>query len=459
MDLLNGNVKKLFFSYLFAAFGSALISSIYGLVDMAVVGQYEGPSGTAALAIVAPIWNIIYSLGLLMGVGGSVLLSTLKGQNKDTKERNQFFTIALIGSIIFSFISTLILNIFEGEILRFFGANDEAILSLAKGYLKPIKYVFPCFLFNQMLAAFLRNDNDPLLATIAIVGGGIFNIFGDIFFTFTLNMGIFGAGLATAIGSVISLITLLSHFLKKKNTLTIVKIANFFPKIKDVIFVGFPVFFVDVAMGIVTLLFNRQISIYLNNDALSVYGIIINISTFVQCCSYSVGQAAQPIISINLGAKKYDRIKKTLLCALITSFVFSIFWTSLSMIAPNIYVYIFMSDNSSILEIAPKIIRLYSLSFIFLPLNVFSTYFFQAIKKIRISLLISVFRGLLLSSLLILVLPLINNDALWLAMPLNELLIAIIVIVLIIYYDKKVLSTNSENCSYNKLTLNNKSFD
>lgn len=68
------------------AFGSALISSIYGIVDMAMVGQYQGPNGTAALAVVAPIWNIIYSLGLLTGIGGSVLFSTVRGKGAQKRK-------------------------------------------------------------------------------------------------------------------------------------------------------------------------------------------------------------------------------------------------------------------------------------------------------------------------------------------------------------------------------------
>ena len=98
MDLLSGNVRRIYFKYLTAAFGSALISSIYGIVDMAMVGQYQGPDGTAALAVVAPIWNIIYSLGLLTGIGGSVLLASAKGKGK-TKEQNEYFSAALIGTI------------------------------------------------------------------------------------------------------------------------------------------------------------------------------------------------------------------------------------------------------------------------------------------------------------------------------------------------------------------------
>ena len=57
MDFLKGNIKTLYFKYLAAAFGSVLITSVYSIVDMAMVGQYQGPEGTAALAVVAPIWN------------------------------------------------------------------------------------------------------------------------------------------------------------------------------------------------------------------------------------------------------------------------------------------------------------------------------------------------------------------------------------------------------------------
>lgn len=85
MDLLHGNVKTIYFRYLSAAFGSALISSIYGIVDMAMVGQYQGPEGTAALAVVAPIWNIIYSLGLLMGIGGLRTAQHRPGQGQNRR--------------------------------------------------------------------------------------------------------------------------------------------------------------------------------------------------------------------------------------------------------------------------------------------------------------------------------------------------------------------------------------
>ena len=422
MDLLNGKIKPLYFRYLSAAFGSALISCIYGMVDMAMVGQYQGPDGTAALAVVAPVWNIIYSLGLLMGIGGSVLFSAARGRGAQGED-NRCFTAALIGSVLLAAASWLGILLFEAPVLRFFGASD-ALLPLAQRYLCPIKYVFPLFLFNQMLSAFLRNDGNPGLATLGVLSGGVFNVFGDYFFVFTCDMGIYGAGLATAMGCVVSLIVLLTHFKSRKNTLRLVKPDHLPRRLLEISVTGFSSFFIDVAMGILTVLFNRQIMKYLDANALAVYGPIINISTFVQCCAYSVGQASQPIISTNFGAGQHDRIRETLRLALITSAFFGVFWTALSLAWPNLYIRIFMKSTPEILDMAPAAIRAYALSFLLLPFNIYSTYYFQAIMKPGTAFVVSVARGLVISGALILALPaLAGAQALWLTVPITELLV------------------------------------
>ncbi|MDO4838108.1 MAG: MATE family efflux transporter [Clostridia bacterium] len=429
MDLLNGKIKSLYFKYLSAAFGSALISCIYGVVDMAMVGQYHGPNGTAALAVVAPVWNIIYSLGLLMGIGGSVIFSTKRGSNAvhDGSEM-QYFTVSVMGSVLLAILSWVGIFCFEQPVLTFFGA-DESLLVMAETYMAPILWVFPLFLFNQMLAAFLRNDNDPGLATLGVLSGGIFNIFGDYFFVFTCDMGIYGAGLATAIGSAISFVVMLTHFVKKTNTLHLVKPNRILRKLREITVTGFSTFFIDVAMGILTVLFNRQIMKYLGTNALAIYGPIINVSTFVQCCAYSVGQAAQPIISTNYGAGKGSRIRETLRFALWTTAFFGLFWTALSMAVPKLYIRIFMTPTDEILAMAPGIIRAYALSFLLLPLNIFSTYYFQAIMKPSAAFVVSVARGLVISGALILILPtVVGADSLWYVMPVTELVVMVYVV-------------------------------
>lgn len=429
MDLLQGNIKRSYFRYLAAAFGSSLIGTIYSFVDTVVVGQNQGSNGTAALAVVAPVWNIIYGLGLLFGIGGAVFFSTIRGKKeKQGEHENEYFTVAVIAGSIAALICWIALILLDTQILRLFGADSD-LLPLAKEYLFPIKIVFPTYLFGQLFAAFLRNDNDPTLATAAVLAGGIFNIFGDCFFVFVLHMGIFGAGLATAIGSVISTGIMATHFLLKKNSLKIVKVQNIFSKLKSIIAAGFSTFFVDIAMGIITVLLNNQIMKYAGAGALAVYGVIVNISTCAQGCVYSIGQAAQPIISINFGAGNGSRIKKVLKYSLATAAVFSAFWTGVTMLFPVPIIKIFMSATPEIISLAPKIIRLYCLSFLLLPLNVYSTYYFQAISKPKAAFIISVCRGLVISGIMILLLPAIAADVgLWLAMPVTELLVAAIVI-------------------------------
>ena len=439
MDFLNGRIKTIYFKYLSAAFGSALITSIYSIVDMAMVGQYHGPEGSAALAVVAPVWNIIYSFGLLMGIGGSVLFSTIRGKaDGDIKKSNEYFTASVIGSVILAAVIWLIIIFFDKNLLLIFGAQGNT-LALAREYVLPIKAAIPFFLFNQMLAAYLRNDKNPALATGAVLAGGIFNIFGDYFFVFTCDMGAFGAGLATAIGSTISFLVMLSHFFTKKNTLRLVKPEGLVRKLREITATGFSTFFIDVAMGILTILFNRQIMVYLGTNALSVYGVIVNISTFVQCCAYSVGQASQPIISTNFGAGRGERIRETLKYALGTVTVFSIFWTVVTMVIPNVFIRIFMSPTPEVLEIAPGILRCYGISFLLLPLNVFSTYYFQALMKPKTAFIASVARGLVISGILIYLLPAVfGGYMIWFAMPITELVVAVYVIRQMIKYTKQL---------------------
>ena len=439
MNLLTGKIRTMYFKYLSAAFGSALITSVYSIVDMAMVGQYHGPNGTAALAVVAPIWNVIYSIGLLMGIGGSVIFSTLRGRSeRKGNHENEYFTASVIGAVMLSIISWLAIVFLEEPILRFFGA-DSSLLPLAQTYLKPIRVVVPLFLFNQMLAAFLRNDGNPGLATAGVLTGGLFNVFGDYIFVFTFDLGIYGAGLATAIGSGLSFIVMLSHFWSKKNTLAFQKPTKVLSKLKEICVTGFSTFFIDVAMGILTVLFNRQIMQYLGTNALAIYGPIVNVSTFVQCCAYSVGQASQPIISINFGAKQWKRIRDVLRYALYTVAVFSVFWTMLSLICPNLYIYIFMKPTDEILNMAPAIICCYCLSFILLPLNIFSTYYFQALMKPNAAFVVSVSRGCIVSGVLIMILPSIAGPgSLWFAMPITELIVAVYAIRTIRKYTKQL---------------------
>ena len=153
MDLLKSKVRPMYFKYLVAASGSALVASIFGMVDAMMVGKYHGPSGNAALAIFAPLWSLIFSLGLLAGIGGSVIFANKRGSG-DEKEAQEHFTLSILYGAALSILAMLIIGFFNEPLFRFFGADDE-LLVMAKKYLKPIFFAVPCCVFSNILSAYL----------------------------------------------------------------------------------------------------------------------------------------------------------------------------------------------------------------------------------------------------------------------------------------------------------------
>jgi len=423
MDVLKDKLKPIYFKYLAAASGSSMVASIFGMVDAMMVGKYHGPAGNAALAVFNPVWSITFCCGLLAGIGGSVWFANSRGKG-DEKTAQQYFTVAVLYGVLLSAVAVIGIGIFQNQMFRLFGADDE-LLGLAKQYLKPILFAVPCCMFMEILSAYLRNDGNPTLATKAVIVSGLFNAVGDYVCVFLLDLGVFGAGLATAIAQYIALAIMLTHFLGKKNTLRFVKPIQPLRKLGNITATGFSTAINDLSLGIIGILFNRQIMAYHGSDALAVYGVITQVTVFAQCLAYGSGQAAQPIISQNFGAKQYGRIKECMRYGLYTCAAMGVFWTAVTMLVPNLFVSFFMNPTPSVLAIAPGILRTYGLSYLLLPFNIFATYYFQSIMQPKLSMAASLARGAVISGVMIMVLPpLFGADTVWYAMLATEGVVA-----------------------------------
>ena len=192
MELQTDNIPKIYFRYLVPSLFSGLVMSIYSLVDMIVVGQYEGAAGTAALACVSPLWAFFCCLCTLFGNGGAVLFSRAKGEGRE-KESRLAFTVSFLMIGCMSAVVWSVIAVFDEPLLRLFGA-DDALLPLALRYMRWLKLGIPLWPIGYFLGMFVCNDGSPGLVGAATVCGGIFNVFGDFFLTFTCNMGIEGRG-------------------------------------------------------------------------------------------------------------------------------------------------------------------------------------------------------------------------------------------------------------------------
>lgn len=442
MELVKNKIKPLFLKYLLTAFGSALVGAVYAMVDTAVIGKYEGSNGTSALALILPVWSIICSLGILTGIGGSVIYSAIKGSNKENAkdDANRIFTSSFIFTACLALVITIIMFFFSDKLFILLGGKGE-LFTIGMTYLTPLRYAVPFLVFSQMLAAFLRNDNNPTLATIAIVSTALLNIVGDYVLTFTFDLGVFGAALATTICSILSVLIMCLHFFKKSNTLRFVRPKHLFRDFWNIGINGLSTFVVDIILGGMTIIYNYQIQKYFDNDALAVFGVIATIGTVVQCCSYSIGQASQPILSANYGAKEYGRIKELLKYAITTAIIFGVFWVCITYSMPNTLIKLFIDvqEDSNILVIAPSIIRKYTLAYLFIPFTIFTAYYFQSIMRPISSLLISLGRGIVLSGIFVIIFPIIfGKDNIWFSSPVSELIVAGVAASLVIIYTKQL---------------------
>lgn len=134
MDLLKDSVKNLYFRYLFPSMGSAVVASVYLMTDAVVIGKGIGDNALAALNMTTPIISFMLSIGILLGIGGSVLFSVYKGTGDDEKA-NKCFTTALLGVLTAAIIICVLFNIFDKQILSLMGAKDE-LFDLAFDYVR-----------------------------------------------------------------------------------------------------------------------------------------------------------------------------------------------------------------------------------------------------------------------------------------------------------------------------------
>lgn len=440
MDILTSSPRKLFFKYLIASIGSGLVVSIYSSVDTIAIGQSEGDIGAAAMAVILPVFSIIIFFGILIGIGGGVLFSSEKARGQD-KTANMYFTVALILAVSISVILWLVFFFFEKQILFLFGSTEE-LYPTVHTYAKWIIWFLPMYVLPYFLAAFLRNDNAPNLAFAAVIIGGIINIIGDYYFVFPLGLKIEGAAIATILGATVQFLVLLTHFLTRRNSLRIVRVERFWNKVKWVLRVGLGTGLVELGILITAILMNNQIDRYGDLTTLSVYGIIGSLSTLFVAIFGGIGQAEQPLVSSNFGAGNKKRVLIFWRYSAITALIVGAVIAMLGELFPNQIFSLFVATTPEALSIAPRIFRIYYISYFFMGFNIVSLYYLQSILRDNEALKVTVLRSLILSFALIVILPLLFGlTGLWTAVPLSELIIFVYVGLKIRNINKKLKET------------------
>ena len=430
MDYITGDIKQLYRKFLVASMASAMVMSIYSFVDTIAVGQSEGPIGAAAMAVITPLYGVLIFLAILCGIGGSVLYGNARGEGKDEKA-NALFTAATGLMVVLILLAWIAFALFHEAIFTFFGADAE-LMPKVMVYARWLIWFLPIFILPTYISSFIRNDGAPGLAMTAVIVGGSVNIFGDWFFCFPLGLGMTGAAVATVLGTSVQVIIMCSHFFRKNCTLHFVKPNHVLPAIRQTLSIGFGASVLDLGTVILAIIMNNQIMHYGDTNALAVYGVVATITSLFQALFCGVGQAIQPIVSANCGAMRTDRIKQVWKLSLFTVILLGVVFTAIGELFPEQIVRLFIDVTPDVVAAAPGIIRPYFLVFLFLGVTVLSTYHLQSIMHGTMSMVVAILRSVVVSGLLLFVLPLrLDTLGVWIAMPISNLIVAIIALIYI----------------------------
>lgn len=438
MDFLTADIRKLYRKYLLLSLGSAMVTSIYSFVDTIAVGQAVGPMGTAAIAVLNPFFSVMVFLGVLCGIGGAVLMANAKGEGFEERG-NVYFTAALVLIACIIAVGWVVFLFFHEQVFTFFGATAEN-MPYVLDYGKWLVWCFPAYVLPIFLGAYLRNDGAPGLATLGVITGGLWNCFGDWLLCFPLDMGMAGAAIATVSGASLQAVIMATHFLRKGRChLRLVWPQHLFRDIQRIITVGFGAGVLDLGNVLIAIIINNQIMRYGNVEALSVYGVVGTTSLLFQALFCGVGQAAQPLVSTNYGARKLGRVQTVLSMGLVSVVVMGVCFMLVGELFPEAITKFFIAATPEVLAVAPMVFRCYFIFFLFLGITVFATYYLQSIMRERKAMTISVLRSLVLSSVMLFLLPLFLGLAgVFLAMPVSEALVAALALVFIQRYGRRL---------------------
>lgn len=195
--------------------------SCYILADTFFVAKGMGADGVTALNIAIPIYSLIHGTGLMIGMGGATKFAIYKSQGRD-EAGSRVFTCALLMALVLGAIYFLGGAFFSMPLAKLLGAKGS-VVGMTNTYLKVLMMFGPFFELNDTFNCFIRNDGNPKLSMAAMLTGSFSNIILDYVFIFPLDMGIFGAILATGLSPVISLCILSIYKFRKKNSFHIVR--------------------------------------------------------------------------------------------------------------------------------------------------------------------------------------------------------------------------------------------
>ncbi|MFI3212344.1 MAG: MATE family efflux transporter [Eubacteriales bacterium] len=430
----NFNTKSLM-NYVFPTILMMVFMSTYTIVDGLFVANLVGEDALAAVNMVWPTFNIVLAIGLMLATGGTAVMGRLMGEGK-SREARSFLSILYIVAAILGFILTTIFLSFPDEIVRLLGVNNE-LYPYAMDYLISLSYFSVSFFLQVFVQSFFVLAGKPILGFVICFLGGITNIALDYVFIAPnmLNLGISGAGLATGVGNCVPAIFGLAYFaFYRKGSLYFEKPILNIKILFQSMFNGMSELVSQLSTAVTTLLFNVILLELAGKAGVASISVILYIQMLQTAVYFGYAIGVAPIISYKYGAGDSDGLKNVLSISFKFIAIVSTLVIVFSLLFGEFAIGIFIDRTSETFAMAVNGLKIFSIAYLFMGINVFMSAMFTALSNGKVSAILSLSRTLVFLIGSLMILPyFLHLNGVWLAVPLAELLACM----LSVYYFKR----------------------
>lgn len=422
---------------------SMLVTSIYNMADTYFVGQI-GTSASGAVGVVFGLMAIIQAFGFMFGHGAGSIVSRSLGA-RDSERATQIASTSFFCAGAAGILITISGILFLNPLMRLLGST-ETILPYARTYAFYILLAAPFMASSCVLNNVLRYEGRAALAMIGLVSGGLLNILGDWLLVNRLQMGVRGAGIATAVSQTISFGILLTMFLRGKTEckLQLNRVAHM--HFEDVLLIcktGFPSMMRQGLSSIATMVLNGQAGMY-GDAAVAAMSIVNRVCFFAFSVGLGIGQGFQPVSAFNYGAKKYDRVRKGFLATWGMGELLLGTFAVVGFLNAEFLVSLFR-DDVEVIAIGTVALAAQMLSLFFQPLSVCANMMFQSIGKNGVATFLSMLRsGLFFVPILLILSKTLGLTGIEIAQPVSDVLAFVVSVPFVISFLKKLKQLEEE---------------
>lgn len=426
-ELSSAPVWRILLKYSLPAVVGTVVMALYNIIDSIVIGHaIDDPNVVAGIAVTFPVQNLGTAFGMLIGAGAATRISIVLGQ-KDHHRAALILGNSVQLTVLIGIFYTTLFAIFLDPLLRLFGASD-ASLPYAREFLM---WVLPGMVLMNLTFSYnnvMRASGYPGKAMWTNMIGAILNSILAPLFLFGFKMGIKGAAIATDISMVVTAIFVMSHFFQKKSTLHFERGTFGFKWsiISSILYIGMSPFLINVAGSCINAVINTSLLKYGGDDAIASVVVFNRYVTVFVFIVIGICQGMQPILGYNYGARRFDRLFRTLKLAAATAVTITTFGSIIGATNAESIAKLFMQDPDQI-RCAVNCLHFTTMGFWMVGFQIVATNYFQSLGMAAKSIFLSLTRQIIFMIPALLIFPPIYGlDGVWVCFPIGDVLSTIV---------------------------------